>query len=177
MAKLAEKSAFDTVQLPARIGTVHIRECTFDQLAWVHLGRASATEFKDAVGVKFPPPNRMAGRAGACAIWFAPNQALWTGPPPAQTGAFTMVDQKDAWATLTIEGQDARDVLSMLTPLDVRSTKFKTGHTARTLLGHMGCSICAVGANKFDLLVFRSMAGTALHELTRAMKQVAALRR
>ena len=177
MAKLAEKSAFDTDQLPTRIGTVHMREGTFDQLAWVHLGRASATEFKDTVGVKFPAPNRMTGRAGARAIWFAPNQALWTGPLPAQTGAFTMVDQKDAWAALTIEGQDARDVLSMLTPLDLRPTRFKTGRTARTLLGHMGCSICAVGADKFDLLVFRSMAGTALHEVTRAMKQVAALRR
>ena len=44
----------------------------------------------------------------------------------------------------------------------------------RTLLGHMTASITRVDATTYDLMVFRSMAQTLVHDLTRAMKGIAA---
>ena len=85
-----------------------------------------------------------------------------------------MTDQSDGWAVMRLEGAGARDVLARLCPLDLRAPVFKRGHTARSLLGHMNASITRVGVNAFEIMVFRSMANTAVHELNEAMKSVAA---
>ncbi len=52
---------------------------------------------------------------------------------------------------------------------------FEVGHTARTLLQHMACSLTRVAENRFEIMVFRSMAKTAVHEIETAMRTVAAL--
>ena len=84
-----------------------------------------------------------------------------------------VIDQTDAYAVARLEGSDVREVLARLTPLDIRPGHFGTGRTARTLLGHMTAQITPVGPEAFEVMVFRSMAGTLVHDLTRAMGFVA----
>jgi len=64
--------------------------------------------------------------------------------------------------------------LARLTPIDLRKTTFKRGHTARTLIGHMTGSITCVGADAFEVMVMRSMAHTLVHELSQAAENVTA---
>ncbi|MFW5881818.1 MAG: sarcosine oxidase subunit gamma, partial [Roseicyclus sp.] len=67
-----------------------------------------------------------------------------------------------------------REVLARLTPIDLGEAAFAPGHAARTMLGHMSCLLLRLEADRFGLMVFRSMAGTAAHELDRAMRLAAA---
>ncbi|MEL6839146.1 MAG: sarcosine oxidase subunit gamma, partial [Pseudomonadota bacterium] len=70
-------------------------------------------------------------------------------------------------------GAGVEDVLARLVPVDLRLATFKTGHTARTMLGHMSVAISRVGAQSFEIMAMRSMAGTLVHELETAMRSVA----
>ena len=65
-------------------------------------------------------------------------------------------------------------MLARLVPLDLRPASFADGAAARSLLGHMSLAIRRTGAAGFELLVFRSMAATAVHEIGAAMTSVAA---
>lgn len=85
-----------------------------------------------------------------------------------------LTDQSDGWAVFSLQGQGVEDVLARLTPLDLNRGVFKRGHAARSLLGHMSAIFLRTGENAFQIMVFRSMARTAVHELEVAMKAVAA---
>ncbi|MEL6209749.1 MAG: hypothetical protein AAFR44_06130, partial [Pseudomonadota bacterium] len=97
---------------------------------------------------------------------------ILAGDCPALSGAAT-VDQSDAFAALRIEGSAARDVLARLTPLDVRAGLFVEGQTARSLIGLMTGQITPMAPDAFEVMVFRSMAGTLFHEVNRAAGFVA----
>lgn len=129
-----------------------------------------------AHGMAFPKPNRATGKAGARCLWTGRGQAFLMGPRPdaglAEFAALT--DQSDAWAVVTLDGDAAETVLARLTPLDLRRSRFRRGHTARTLLGHMTGSLTRTGDMAFQIMVFRSMAQTLVHELDTAMSSVAA---
>ena len=133
---------------------------------------------KAAHGLAFPEPGRATGGDAARCVWTGRGQAMLMGPAPgaglAKHAALT--DQSDAWALFRLEGRDAAAVLARLMPIDLRPAVFATGHSARTLLGHMACSVTRAEEAGFDIMVMRSMAQSALHELTAAMKSVAAQR-
>jgi sarcosine oxidase subunit gamma len=131
---------------------------------------------KVAHGLAFPAPGRSTGKAAARVIWFSQGQALLIGPrPDTGLGEFAAVtDQSDAWAVVRLEGARAADVLARLMPLDLRANVFKRGHTARTELAHMMASLTKVGDKSFQIMVFRSMAQTLVHDLKTAMEGVAA---
>jgi heterotetrameric sarcosine oxidase gamma subunit len=123
-----------------------------------------------------PSPNRASGKEGARMIWAGRDQALWIGTnAPDQTLAeiAALTDQSDALTVVRLDGEGANDALSRLTPLDLRESQFKRGHTARTLVGHMAAQITRT-TKGFEIMVFRSMAGTLVHELHVAMRSVAA---
>ncbi|MEL7025720.1 MAG: sarcosine oxidase subunit gamma family protein, partial [Pseudomonadota bacterium] len=101
-----------------------------------------------------------------------PNQALVFGNVAPSAG-LAVIDQSDAWAMARVEGVGARDVLARLTPLDLRPSTFAAGQTARTMIGHMTGQVTALGPETYELMVFRSMAGTLVHDLKRAMGFVA----
>ena len=71
--------------------------------------------------------------------------------------------------TLSLTGAGAEDVLARLVPVDLRGM----GAAARSSLGHMGV-ILMRHKDGFELMVFRSMARTAWHEIEAAMKMQAA---
>ena len=114
------------------------------------------------------------GKAQARAVWSGRGQAFVLGPVLEPIAGAALTDQTDGWACVALEGPAARDVLMRLVPLDVRAGMFKTGHAARTELGHMHCILMCTGANRFGIMVFRSMAETLVHHLKDAMETVAA---
>ncbi len=163
--------------LPQSIGTVALSEVDAGPVTWVapYAGqkRAVSDALKSAIGVGFPAPNRALG-AEPRAIWCGMGQALIMGAPCPDLSGAACVDHSDAWAIVRVEGDGAADVLARLTPIDLRDAEFKRGHTARTLVGHMTAGVTRVGANAFEIMVMRSMAGTLVHDLSRAASGVAA---
>ena len=162
---------------PVTIGSVTLSEALPGRITSLSPLQGAAPEaLKQAHGMGFPASNRTTGKAGARAVWSGRGQAMLIGPAPAPelAGSFAMTDQTDAWAVLRMEGAGWRDVLARLTPLDLREGQFKRGHTARSQLGHMNMSLTRVGAQAVEIMVFRSMAQTAVHELRDAMTSVAA---
>lgn len=166
--------------LPLTIGGVALTEEDAGVMTSIapFKGREAALsdKLKSAHGMAVPAPNRATGKAGARAVWFGHGQAMLIGPAPDLSLAdhAALTDQSDAWAVVRLEGDAARDVLARLVPVDLRATTFKRGHTARTLVGLMSASVTRVGERAWQIMVFRSMAGTLAHELKTAMEAVAA---
>ena len=121
-----------------------------------------------ALGQPFPKPN--SHKDGLC--WTGPDQAFLIGKPaPDLTGLAVTTDQTGGWAALRLTGPAAADALMRLVPLDLRH--YKSGQSARSPLGHMQ-AVLLRDADGFLILVFRSMARTAWHEIETAMKALAA---
>lgn len=176
MVSLIQKSAADGL-VPLQVGTLSLTEPDFGAITMVApfkaKGKAVSDAMKKATGVGFPAPGRSGGKAGARVVWVGMGQALVLGAPVSIPDA-AITDQTDAWCVLALEGVGAADVLARLTPLDLRDAVFKRGHAARSLLGHMNCLFLRTGATRYELMVFRSMAHTAVHEIRRAMESVTA---
>ena len=167
MAKLNAKNPADGL-LPLTEGEMTLAEVEAREI-W------SVAPYPGA-SAGIPSPNRSSGKEGARMIWAGRDQALWIGtrapdPKLAETAALT--DQSNAWTVVRLEGQGSGDALARLTPLDLRDSQLKRGHTARTLVGHMTAQITRT-TKGFEIMVFRSMAGTLVHELHVAMQSVAA---
>lgn len=166
--------------LPLQVGTV--KACEVDLGIMTCLmpfggqGAALSKALKSAHGMAMPGAMRTTGKESARAIWFGKDQVLLLGFEPdaalSQWGAVS--DQSDAWACLEITGGGAEAVLQRLVPLDLRAEQFRVGHTARTLIQHMNGSITRLGAERFLVMVFRSMAASLVHDLKGAMETVAA---
>ncbi|MCB1362987.1 MAG: sarcosine oxidase subunit gamma [Rhodobacteraceae bacterium] len=166
--------------LPLAVGGVDLTEESLGALTTLSPRRGQEAALSEALeaahGMAFPAPNRTTGKAGARAIWFGRGQALLAGPEPdadlARLAALS--DQSDAWAVVRLRGAGAVDVLARLVPLDLRAAAFRRGHTARSELAQMMASITRLGADDFQIMVFRSMAATLVGELKTAMEAVAA---
>ncbi len=177
MAKLIAKTPCEAL-LPFTAGTCTLSEELPEAITSIAPAKGQEMAVSDALkaefGAEFPSPNRATGKAGARAVWSGAGQALLLGPVPGAIKGAAMTDQSDAWAVMRLEGDAAEAVLARLVPVDLRAEQFKRGHTARTMLFHMSCSITRVGADAFDIMVFRSMARSAVHELSTALRSVAA---
>ncbi len=166
--------------LPLSIGTVTLSEDDPGVMtgiaAYKGKEKALSTALKKAHGMAAPGPNRALGKAGARAIWFGHGMILLQGPKAdkALMRHAALTDQSDGWAVVRLSGAEARDVLARLTPIDLRESVFKRGHTARTELAHMMASITRTGAQSWQIMVFQSFAKTLVHDLRRAMERVAA---
>ena len=179
MADMIEKSPCDGV-LPVQIGAATLTEVDPGYMTSLapYKGRKSALSkaLKTAHGMALPAPNRATGKAGVRALWFGHETWLLMGPAPSDTlnGIAAQTDQSDGWAVMRLEGERAVEILARLTPVDLRSTQFRQGHTARTELAHMMASITRIGTKSYQIMVFRAFARTAVHEISEAMKSVAA---
>lgn len=179
MVKLVAKSPCDGV-LPLEINRLNLTEVAPGVITSVapYAGQeaAASTALKALIGAEIPAPNRSTGRDGARVVWTGAGQAMVIGtavdPSLAQHAALT--DQSDAWVTFRLQGQGVEDVLARLTPLDLNPGVFKKGHAGRSQLGHMNAVFLKVAADAFQIMVFRSMARTAVHEFEVTMKAVAA---
>jgi len=165
---------------PVTIGRVTLAEMALGRLTTLAPVRgcdnALSQALRAAHGMAAPAPGRVTGKAGARAIWFGQRMILLAGPEPDGSLArhAALSDQTDAWACVRLEGADSADVLARLTPLDLRTRVFRRGHTARTDLQHMMASVSRVGAETFQIMVFRSFGRSLVHDLRNAMEGVAA---
>lgn len=126
------------------------------------------------LGLAWPEPGRMTQAGGARLAFAGRGTAFLIGAAaPDFDGAAAVTDQSDGWAGLRLTGPAAAEVLARLVPLDLRPAAFPEGSAVRTVLNHM--PLCLMrAAEGFELLVFRSMARTAVHEVAAAMARVAA---
>ena len=179
MAELIAKPPLAGIE-EKTIGTVTLAQVVLGVLTSIApykgKSKAAAAALKAAHGMAAPAPLRATGKDGARAIWFGRDMILLAGPTPvdglAEHAALT--DQTDAWTCVRLSGARVEDVLARIVPVDVSLATFKRGHTARTHIQHMNGSLTRIGTDDFLVLVFRSMAGTLLHDLERAMASVAA---
>lgn len=137
-------------------------------------GKAAAKALKP-LGLTFPAPNRMVGNDGLQLVWTGREQAfLIGGEAPDMTGIAAVTDQSGGWATLRLTGPAGADALARLVPLDLSEAAFGVGHAARAPLGHMQAVLMRPQAGVIEVMVFRSMAPTAWHEIEVALRALAA---
>jgi sarcosine oxidase subunit gamma len=123
-------------------------------------------------GLGFPDPNRVLHNGAVRIVWTGRGQAFLIGPvPEGLEGLAALCDQSDGWACFSLRGDDAADCLMRLIPLDLRA--MQAGQAARAPLNHMQAVIMRE-ADGFELMIFRSMAQTGWHEISTAMKAMAA---
>lgn len=122
----------------------------------------------------FPKPNRFLD--APLRVWTGPEQAFLIGapPPPGLEDIAAVTDQTGGWAVLEVSGAGAEAVLARLCPLDLRAKSFPVGAAARAPLGHMQSVLMRLGDARFQVMVFRSMARTAWHEMEEAAQNLAA---
>lgn len=179
MIELKARSACFGV-LPKQVGGMRLQEVEIDHITSIAPFRGQEAAVNEALmvthKVSFPKPNRSTGRIGERLIWSGRGQAFLVGPALSADldGLAAVTDQSDAWAVVRLEGARVAEVLARLVPVDLRAQSFRQGHTARTLLGHMSVSITRVGDGAFEIMAFRSMAKTLVHEITTAMESLAA---
>lgn len=166
--------------LPLDVGGIVLRREEIGTLTSLAAFRGQQEALSEALmaahGMALPEVNRSSASARTRAIWFGRGQTMLMGdaPDPGLSRHAALTDQSDAWAAMRLHGPGAVDVLARLVPLDLRSHRFLPGHTARAPLMHMAASITGLDDQAFLIMVFRSMAATAVHELKTAMEGVAA---
>lgn len=165
---------------PVMVAGAHLSEAPITPIWSIapYRGQAAALSavLTTAHGLPFPAPGALLSKDGACIAWSGLDQAFLMGvvadPGLASYGALT--DQSDAWVRLVLVGPMARDVLARLVPIDLAPGACPPGSARRTLLGHMPALILHRDGEGFEIMTFRSMAATAVHELTDVMRMVAA---
>jgi heterotetrameric sarcosine oxidase gamma subunit len=174
--ELIAKSALEG-HAPLTLGGVTLAELLPGPITSVAVlpgGTKAVAKGLKPLGLVFPAPNTFAEKAGARIVWTGRDQVFLIGvAPPALDGA-AVTDQSDGWAVLALSGPGAVDVLARLVPLDLRLAAFPVGRAARSGLNHMNAVILRTGDYAFEIMVFRSMARTAWHEVETTMHMVAA---
>ncbi len=128
-----------------------------------------------SLGLGFPAPNTLQEKDGASIAWTGRAQAFLIGATCPELGdAAAVTDQSDAWARLQLAGPMAVDTLARYVPIDLRLSALPIGASIRSQLYHVPLILLRRGAESFELLVFRSMAQTAWHELETALRVIAA---
>lgn len=126
------------------------------------------------LGLALPAPSTFSEKKGARIVWTGRDQAFLMGVAPLPLEGAAVTDQTDGWAVLAISGPGAVDVLARLVPVDLRLATFPVGRAVRTQVNHMNAVILRTGDYALEVMVFRSMARTAWHELETTMHMVAA---
>ena len=163
---------------PVTLAGVTLSEIVLDRMTSVAPLDGQKKAFAAALktlGLGWPEPNRFTAHASARMVWTGRDQAFLIGPAPDPLAPFAaLTDQSDGWACLGLSGPGSESVLARLIALDLRPSAFAPGSAARTALNHMSAILMRVDAQRIELLVFRSMAQTAWHEITAAMQAIAA---
>ncbi|MFO1204137.1 MAG: sarcosine oxidase subunit gamma family protein [Tabrizicola sp.] len=175
MPELIAKSALEGRTLTT--GTVTLAEVDVGPITSIAVfpgGAKAVAKGLKALGLAMPEPNTVIEKKGARIVWTGRDQAFLIGvEPPALEGA-AVTDQSDGWAVLSVSGAGVADVLARWVPVDLRLAAFPVGRAVRTQLNHMNVVILRAGDHAFEIMVFRSMARTAWHEVETAMHMVQA---
>ena len=175
MPELIAKSALEGRSLT--VGTVTLAEVDVGPVTSIAVfpgGAKAVAKGLKPLGLAMPEPNSFAEKKGARIVWTGREQAFIMGVDcPALEGA-AMTDQSDGSTMLSVAGAGVADVLARWVPIDLRLAAFPVGRAVRTQLNHMNVVILRTGDHAFEIMVFRSMARTAWHEIETAMHMVQA---
>ena len=137
-------------------------------------GKAGATALKP-LGLSFPEVNSFTTKGAVSLVWTGRDQAFLTGAACPDMGtAAAVTDQTGGWVTLALEGPQAEAALMRYVPLNLSLTVFPVGMAVRTPFYHMAMVLMRVSDQGFQMLLFRSMARTAWHEIEVALRTLAA---
>ncbi|KIN63982.1 Sarcosine oxidase, gamma subunit family protein [Sulfitobacter noctilucicola] len=164
--------------LPVTYGDVTLEEVNLGPItslsAFDDLSKMAAA-LKKAHGLSWPKPQESHLKDDVRCLWFGRKEVLLTGVAPDESlrkhGA--VVDQSDAWAVVSVNGEGTTDVLARLVPVDLRDSAMPVGATVRSQVQHMQGSITKLASDEFIVMVFRSMATTLVHDMKQAMAAVA----
>jgi sarcosine oxidase subunit gamma len=173
--ELIAKSALDGRALT--LGGVTLAEVEVGPITSVAVfpgGAKTVAKGLKALGLAMPAANTFAEKNGARIVWTGRDQAFLVGPGPAALDGAAVTDQSDGWAVLGVSGPTAVDVLARLVPVDLRLVACPVGTALRSQINHMNAVILRVGDYAFEIMVFRSMARTAWHEIETSLQMVAA---
>jgi heterotetrameric sarcosine oxidase gamma subunit len=127
------------------------------------------------LGLGFPALNSFASKGGATILWAGRDQAFLIGAACPEMGAAAAVtDQSGGWVTLSLDGPEACAALMRYVPLDLRLAAFPVGSAVRTPFYHMSMVLMRISDQGFQMMLFRSMARTAWHEVEVALRTLAA---
>jgi heterotetrameric sarcosine oxidase gamma subunit len=173
--ELIAKTALDGRSLT--LGGVTLAERsvgTITSVAVLPGGAKAVAKGLKPLGLAMPAPNSFAEKKGVRIVWTGREQAFLIGAESPVLEGAAVTDQSDGWAVLALSGVAAVDVLARLVPLDLRLGAFPVGSAVRSVLNHMNAVFLRTGDYAFEVMVFRSMARTAWHELETTMGVVAA---
>ena len=172
MPELIAKTALQGVR-PLTLAGTTLAEADPGPITSIALFPGADAEALSAIGLSFPAPNRFVTAGAALLVWTGRDQVFLIGVSAPDLGTSAAVtDQSGGWVTLTLTGPAAEAALARYVPLDLRS--FAKGHAARTPLNHMQMILLRMGPEAFRIMVFRSMARTAWHEIEVALKSISA---
>lgn len=175
MPELIAKSALEGRRVV--LGTVTLAEAdpgTILSIAVYPGGAKSVARGLKPLGLAMPSPNSFTEKKGVRIVWTGRDQAFLIGAALPELESAAVTDQTDGWTTLAVSGAGAVDVLARLVPVDLRLAACPVGSALRTGLNHMNAVILRTGDHSFDVMVFRSMARTAWHEIETTMNMVSA---
>lgn len=123
-----------------------------------------------ASGAAFPGQRQITVSDTGALAWMSPDELLILCPYDevsdrlakmtktlGNTNALA-VDVSDARAIFAISGEDARDVMAKLCPVDLHPEVFKPGEIRRTRLAQIAAAIWMEDDDTFRLICFRSVA-------------------
>jgi heterotetrameric sarcosine oxidase gamma subunit len=180
VAELAAEVPIGQENLPREAGGCRLTAREIGTMVSVapYRGREAAVSaaMEARLGVALTGPGEWAEGAGWRVVWTGLGQWFVEGEGDlvealAEDAAVT--EQGDGWAAFRLEGAGAEDVLARLVPVDPDGSAFGEGRVARTALRHVACALSRDAAG-FEIMVMRSFAATAAHEIVEAMAGVAA---
>ena len=183
MVELVSKSALDGLGLPFEAGSVTLSPADPAEMVSISPYKGNiakvSTALKNAVGAGLSEVGSFEASGDIAVIWSGRNQWFVQGPegmsgklgPVRKLAGVTQ--QGDGWACVEVTGPGAADALARLCPLDFET--MSPGDAARSEFQHMQSVIRATKSG-FEVMVFRSMARTLVHDLKGAVTSVAAQR-
>jgi len=181
VVELKEKSAFAELGLPFEVGGVTLTGIDLAEMISISplagMQAKVSTALQKAVGLGLSDVGRWEAKGEVAVLWTGHNQWFAMGPAGLASklskldGLAGMTGQADGWAVAQIKGKGTSQVLARLCPLDFEV--MQSGDAARSEFQHMQSVIRAIDGG-FEVMVFRSMARTLVHDIKGAMTSVAA---
>jgi len=134
----------------------------------------SVALFPGAQWAALPAPGRWASLGEGRIVWTGFEQAFIFGTLPDHLPEAAITDQSDGWEGFGLAGPGAVAALARLVGIDLRAGAFGPGSVARTGLNHVPALILRTADEDFEIFVPRSMALTALEELTAVLARLQA---
>jgi methylglutamate dehydrogenase subunit D len=113
---------------------------------------------------------------GAGCRWAGPDQYYVIGKPfedvvKKLAGIASCADQSHGRIMISVRGTKVRGILAKGTPVDLHDSEFAIGKSAVTQMAHVGVHLTRVGADAFELSVFRGFAESFWEWLTQQAEE------